>query len=311
MASSRVLAFILYYAIPVFNNIMPDKHFKNIIKLIIFMEILLSKEVCVVLLKVSQNLVVEFIDELNDLYPKNIMLSGVHELLHFVEGTLDYGPVNITNLFTYEELNRKIIRLIKGKDLIGEEFIKLFSTAQCLSTVEPSSVELREFLSQFPILRSSNRKNKNKTVNKIKFLSVKSICKDQKYLDIFNEYTNSSINEIFCVNRLQFNNHLYTTISQNTKFCDSCILSSDGFYGIIEDFLYDNVNVFVIARKIVNVFNPYVSNHFPMLKASLFIGHVTEELFLSRIEDIQKCAFIFISEAECYVSSFSISHLFM
>ena len=169
------LAFILYYAIPVFNNIMPDKLFKNIIKLIIFIETLLSKEVSVVHLKMSQNLVVEFIDELDDLYPKNIMLSGVHELLHFVEGTLDFGPVNITNLFTYEELNRKIIRLIKGKDLIGEEFIKLFSTAQCLSKVEPSSIELKEYLSQTAVLRSSNRKNKGKFENIIKLLGVKMI----------------------------------------------------------------------------------------------------------------------------------------
>jgi hypothetical protein len=61
------------------------------------------------------------------------MLSGMHELLHLVDCTLDFGPLNSISLFTFEELNRKGVRLIKGKDLIGEEFIKLLSTAQCLS----------------------------------------------------------------------------------------------------------------------------------------------------------------------------------
>ena len=74
------------------------------------------------------------------------MLSGMHELLHLVKCTVEFGPLNNINGFPFEELNRKITRLIKGKDLIGEEFIKLFSTVQCLSKLEPTSDRQREFL---------------------------------------------------------------------------------------------------------------------------------------------------------------------
>ena len=124
---------------------MPINYHNNIIKLVIFIEILLNKEVNVKDLRICQNLVVEFIKELENLYPAAIMLSVMHELLHFVERTLDFGPVNNTSLFTYEELNRIIVRSVKGKNLIGEEFIILFSTAQCLSKLEPLSEKMKEY----------------------------------------------------------------------------------------------------------------------------------------------------------------------
>ena len=62
------------------------------------------------------------------------MLSGVHELLHLTECVFIFGHLNSLNLFVFEENNRKIIGFINGHDLIGEELIKIFSTAQALSS---------------------------------------------------------------------------------------------------------------------------------------------------------------------------------
>jgi hypothetical protein len=64
------------------------------------------------------------------------MLSGVHELLHLVHCTKKFGPLNLVNCFQFEELNRKILGVIHGKDLIGEEFIKMFFTVQNLSCID-------------------------------------------------------------------------------------------------------------------------------------------------------------------------------
>jgi hypothetical protein len=70
-------------------------------------------------------IIIEFVKELTDLYPKSIMLSGAHELLHLTECTLKFGPPNTINCFQFEELNRKLMRFFHGKDLIGEEIIKM------------------------------------------------------------------------------------------------------------------------------------------------------------------------------------------
>lgn len=305
------LAFILYYALPALNDFMATEYYNNYVKFVIFVEILLSKEVQINDLKQAQYIVIEFIEELSMLYPKNIMLSGVHELLHFVECTLDFGPMNSTNLFTYEELNRKITRTIKGKDLIGEEFIKLFSTAQSLSKIEPSSEKLKQFLMKNPILRTSNRKNQGRSLEIVKLLSAKILCCDEKYLELYNNFTNDRVSQIYCVKRLQYKSHIFTSYNHKAKFCDSCFMSSDGSYGLIEEFLCnDDLNVYVLARRIVTVSNPFYSKKYPIIKSNLFISHVTDELILKKIDDIQKVAFIFISEVECYVSKFSTSHLF-
>ena len=80
-------------------------------------------------LEVAQGIIKEFLKELENLYDSKIMVSGVHELIHLVDCTKEFGPLNITNCFQFEELNRKFMRFVHGKDLIGEEFIKTFSTA--------------------------------------------------------------------------------------------------------------------------------------------------------------------------------------
>jgi hypothetical protein len=83
-----------------------------------------------------KNFFFEFVEELSEsedaLYPKSIMLSGVHEMLHLVDCTISFGPLNSMNCFPFEELNRKIMSFTHGHDLIGEELYKIYSTSRIL-----------------------------------------------------------------------------------------------------------------------------------------------------------------------------------
>ena len=145
----EILAFILYYALPVFKEIMPLEYYKNIQKLIIFIENLLAPEINLLTLDKMEKLIFEFVEELETLYPHKIMLSGIHELLHLVDCVRDFGPLNGINLFQFEEDNRKLIRFIHGMDLIGEELIKLLSTAQNLVSFanRVQNLKLKKFIS--------------------------------------------------------------------------------------------------------------------------------------------------------------------
>ncbi len=62
------------------------------------------------------------------------MLSGGHELLHLVECSIQFGHLNSINCFPFNEPIRKFLNFIHGKDLIGEEFIKIFSIILSLCT---------------------------------------------------------------------------------------------------------------------------------------------------------------------------------
>ena len=60
------------------------------------------------------------------------MLSGMHEILHIVDCTINFGSINYVNCFPYDEINRKIVSLINGFDLVGVEFMMNFSILQSL-----------------------------------------------------------------------------------------------------------------------------------------------------------------------------------
>ena len=150
---------------------MKADHYFNLQKLVIFVETILSP----VKLKKANVLINDFVQELAGLYTPRIMLSGVHELLHMVDETLAYGPLNNINCFQFEELNRKMLRFIHGFDLIGEEMIKVFSTAQYLSHayLDLKSYGLKLFVASRLKLKSSRfivlcLKNKIKARNRFK-----------------------------------------------------------------------------------------------------------------------------------------------
>jgi hypothetical protein len=132
------LSFILYFALPVFRDIMSFDRYQHPKIFIILIEALLAPEINVDYLKKVEFILIEFVRGLATFYPKNIMLSGVHELLHLTQCTLDFGPLK----------NRKLLRFIHGFDLVGEELIKIFTTAQVLSTfaVHVKNKELKEFI---------------------------------------------------------------------------------------------------------------------------------------------------------------------
>ena len=76
-----------------------------------------------------------FVDKVSQIYPKQLMLSGMHELLHLVELTKNFGNINSINLFTFETLNRHVSNTIHGKYLVGEEFISSYTLLQGLSSL--------------------------------------------------------------------------------------------------------------------------------------------------------------------------------
>ena len=111
------------------------------------------------------------------------------ELLHLVDCTQDFGPLNLMNCFQFEELNRKVVGFIHGRDLMGEEFIKIFNLIQGLmsnfSLISPQSV-FYDFIKNEIKFKTSNKKNSNtndrsvKKSNRIKELTDENLRKTVK-----------------------------------------------------------------------------------------------------------------------------------
>ena len=240
------------------------------------------------------------------------MLSGVHELLHLIECTLDYGPLNNINCFQFEEINRKMLRFIHGLDLIGEEMIKIFSTAQYLSlkSINIENYDLKEFVTSRLKLKSSNNKNKRNEM----FLDIHFKCQESSSntinINLISKFTeqqldNLSISWKLSIDGIPFSSHL-----NQTKRCDSCIYYENNKFGLIECFVKHEDRILVIIKVIVCVLSPYYSNLCPETRCKLSICYITNQLKVVDIRNVKKAALIKFSETDIYVSDFSVSHLF-
>jgi hypothetical protein len=306
------LAFIMFYAQPVFKQIMSLDHYENLAKLVVFLEVILAPTIYKDKLEIANLLIKEFVSELSNLYQPNIMLSGVHELLHLSECTLEFGPLNQTNCFQFEEMNRKVINLIHGKDLIGEEFIKIFSTVQCLNeyTHLSQNQTLKNFVNKYSKFGTSNRKHSfvSQTVSTMGLMPTTSF--DVSYLNAFEKKTNHQVQSLELYDKIFVNNIVYTTNLNSTKNCDYCFVNKEGKIGLILHFFKFQDTFFAISKPLLSLFNPRYNRKGKTLCSQTSLCSMTkEEIFIERITNIQKISLIQLQDAT-YVSFFRTSHLF-
>lgn len=302
--ANEYLSFILYYSLPVFLNIMDTDQYKNLIRLVIFFEVILSKEINFDKLDLAQNLIQEFVKEINVIYKDNILLTGVHELLHLVECTRKFGPLNLINCFPFEELNRKFLGFIKGKDLIGEEFIKIFSTLQTLCNLNDSfkftNLQLSEFVKSELNIKSTNKKKLNEDNNCFKLSGYFESNNQTRYTHI--------IFKGIVYHSDSFNNNS-SEISKKRN--DSCIFSKEkNKYGIIEYFYIENNRPYAVCKEIILLEKTFFIEDIPELKSELTCCDITKQFFITKCEKMTKKALIKINNTEVYISDFTTSHLF-
>ena len=76
---------MLYYSLPVLFGILKTEYFLNFMKLVLCMEGLLNRKISRKNLIIVKKILVSFVKEAQDIYPEDIMVSGMHEILHLVD----------------------------------------------------------------------------------------------------------------------------------------------------------------------------------------------------------------------------------
>jgi hypothetical protein len=312
--ANEFLSFLLFYSLPVLFGILKSEYFLNLMKLVLGMECLLNRKISRENLVIVKKILISFVKEAQEIYPEDIMVSGMHEILHLVDCTLEFGPLNCNNSFQFEELNRKIIRLISGKDLIGDEFLKLFSVLQALTyfSFKNDNKVIEKYFEENNIIKTSNKKAsvpKSGIFTPLGEIFEASIEVQNKILSDFPE---ASV-PLKCCLRLSFDGVIYTTSQSETKNCDFCVktLGEKENYGFIEVFAFNKNNAYVIMKKITNLSSCFYDPNHPELKSQMFLCNVTKKTFTCRIENLAKSFLINVGDNRLYMSTFSISHLFM
>jgi hypothetical protein len=248
-------------------------HFEHLIKLVTFMEIILSREIKISDLEFAQKIINNFVEQFSSIYSDASMLSGVHELLHLVECTKYFGPLNLINLFPYEELNRNCIGVIHGRDLMGEELIKMFSLILSLSSTVlefDKNSELNDFIKKNMLFKTRNKKRLKEAKDQlvVKIISKSEILDHLIIMAAIQKKFGVIPEEIKVYKKIYLNGVIYTKLNTKlkTKYCDSCFTTIEGGFGNIEYFFNYNDKFFVAAKKIVRLYNPFYWNEVPNIK---------------------------------------------
>jgi hypothetical protein len=306
------LSFFLFYALIVFRDIMEPAHYTHLIKCVVSLEHLLAPTIHKESLKFVQELLEEFVEEFGELYSAEVYSSGTHELLHLVEATLRFGPMNSINSFQFEELNRKITGMVFGKDLIGEEFIKLFSVVQAISffhsRIDFKNKALSDSFNENFVIRTSNRKKLNSNNGLIVTCSVKYI--ENAFFSELLSKNNIHLKILPSIPRCYFNGVYYTDCSNDSKFCDFCVYDNiNKVYGLITMLIFNDDKVLAIIKRFMHLLNPFFNERYPDLKSEIFMCSETDNYIISSIDNLKKCFFV-KSKDFSYISTFRSSHLF-
>ena len=307
------MVFILYYAVPVLNGVMSYEYFQHLLLLIIALENLFDKSFQVEKKEKIETLLKAFCTGLVDLYPQQALTSGMHELLHLCDCVFYFGPPYLSYCFQFEDMNRDLMSLIKGRDLMGDEFIKLFSTKQILCCFfslnkEQFSESLTDFLNKYKVFSLDDNKKKSffRLKNKWDFLKHRSLL--EKYKNKFNFNFDS---DFFLLEIINFKNIVFKAYNNNRKFNDSVVSTlNNNDFGLIENLFLHDSRVYCLCKRLIILNNPFFNLKFEFLKSNNMICHLSNLYFIEEVSNLKTVFFANLNEQVFIVSLFNMAHLY-
>ena len=316
------LNFFLFFSIPLLSDVMKKVYFQNLLLFTSSLEILLNRTINKRELDKTERALNLFVSQLEELYDKDFMLSGTHEVLHLVQCTRELGPLK-ENLFPLEELNRNITRLIKGQNLVGDEFIKKWSVNRNLSLLvhnnqSKTSNKYFEFIKKNFSIRSSNLKRTNNTfLIRPERVLTKNISEIDSLLVnyIFKMWPSLALEkDIIFFERLKINDNIYCIFNEETRFCNSFVQFEENL-GVIESIFTFASEIFLICRKFNFLKNPFKTQIGPddFFSSCFSLYYVTNTFFHLKNEKLSYIIKLFAKKKDAntiYITSFNGSHLF-
>jgi hypothetical protein len=157
--------------------------------------------------------------------------------------------------------------------------------------------------------KTSNKKRAPDSNDVIKIKKLTASYNDD-HIRVFQIYIKTKILQLSITHQLSFNSIHYSSNIVKIKRCDACFISNDSQIGLIECFVVYSSNVFVIAKKIVPLFNCFYRPSCPEIKSSMHYCYISDQLFVIELKNITKTLLVHTSNDNCFVSLFHSSHLF-
>ncbi|XP_034153144.1 uncharacterized protein LOC114840948 isoform X1 [Esox lucius] len=157
------LMWLLYYSIPILKGILPERYLNHWLKLASGIALLLTTSISSRQLLEAQDLLHQFVSEMEPLYGIGNVSFNVHLCLHLSRSVQNWGPLWAHSAFQFEAYNMDLIEMVKSTQSVPIQICKVFWMKKALplyasQTLKNPSSECSAVLGQ---LLSGKRERKH------------------------------------------------------------------------------------------------------------------------------------------------------
>lgn len=158
--TSEIKNWVMYFSIPILQQIMEREYFEHYFLLVEAMFILHQDSITQNDLVKAECLLHKFVSTFELLYDLKFMSFNVHSLLHLPDVVRNLGPLSQLNCFPLEKLNGRIKKWVKGSNSPQTGILSYLSAAQTMpSYIElmPDDTEEKDFINDLDTSNQASR----------------------------------------------------------------------------------------------------------------------------------------------------------
>ncbi|XP_066912244.1 uncharacterized protein [Clytia hemisphaerica] len=130
--ASEFRSFLLYYFVPVMLNLLPSIYFEHFYLLSHAVHLLLKSKINLDDINTARRFLFLFCASFDKLYTRRYMTINIHSLVHLPQTVLELGPLYVYSLFSFEDKNGYILKLIHGTQNIPFQLASAVSASNNL-----------------------------------------------------------------------------------------------------------------------------------------------------------------------------------
>lgn len=300
--AAEIKNFTIYYSAAVLVGILPQTYYKHWVLFVVSTYILLQEEQSQEEFEFAQRSLLQFQEEIQNLYGKKYMTFNVHTLKHNKKFLKHFGSLWAWSAFPFEHYNSVIKDLYHGTQCIPEQICKSYHRLRLIKN--QSHVFEREECSEDAVNLYVRLMNECRVKNCINYGDHLRLfhCKEyqlseveQNLLEIYFDDVFSNINRCdrFVFKKIMFHSQNYTRLRIRNN---SCIITHDNHIYLIDKVIYlrcQTTNEDKVVALAMEVELSDRSSSRDVLSRFIYFGQQLNDISILEISRIQKkCVYI-------------------
>lgn len=246
--------FILYYSIPLFEALLPDKNLVQYWSLLtISLHVLLKEDISTKELNDVNSKLLNFCIKTQKDFSDDAMTYNIHQLLHIVESVKNWGPLWTHSTFSFEAWNHELLQAIHCAKGVNQQIVRYINIQRYTKKLEK-----RVFVNCSPHVKNfCENLDKLRVKKSQKLTSITYMGLEEKVFRKLIECTDYPLDGCVGFSRIIKDGCLYTSHSVlNNRTDNSYAQLKNGIFIIIEQFIVDRTeNREIVAYRELDTIN--------------------------------------------------------